>query len=262
MNNQGSATDAVRQQNIGEILRRTARRVPNKDAIICGDVRWTYAEFDRVCHRIGRSLLDRGIAKGDRVAVLSRNSHAFAAVRFAVARIGAVLVPVNFMLNPDEIAYILRSSGAQTLAVGPGLEEVGLEASRRDTKVQRTFWLPGEEASVAPAGMETFADLMAGADEPLSIPVDSRSPAQIIYTSGTESLPKGAILSHEAVLWQYVSCAIEGEMSGEDKLLHALPLYHCAQLDCFLGPAIYLGCTNIITGMPRPDVILPLIARH
>ncbi len=262
MSNQASGTEAARQQCIGDILRRTAKRVPNKDAILCGSVRWTYAEFDRVCNQVGRALLGRRVVKGDRVAILSRNSHAFAAMRFAIARIGAILVPVNFMLNADEIAFILRSSGSETLAVGPGLEEVGLEASTRNTGVLRTFWLPGEEPTIAPPGMETFADLMTGADEPLSIAVDSRSPAQILYTSGTESSPKGVVLSHEAVLWEYVSCVMEGEMSGSDTLLHALPLYHCAQLDCFLGPAIYLGCTNVITGMPRPDIILPLIARH
>ena len=86
--------------------------------------------------------------------------------------------------------------------------------------------------------------------------------AQIVYTSGTESLPKGAMLTHEAVAWEYVSCVIEGEMSAGDVMLHALPLYHCAQLDVFLGPAVYLGCTNIITGQPKPEVILPLIAAH
>jgi fatty-acyl-CoA synthase len=89
-----------------------------------------------------------------------------------------------------------------------------------------------------------------------------RALLQIIYTSGTESLPKGAMLSHEAVLWQYVSCIIEGGMAASDVVLHALPLYHCAQLDVFLGPCVYLGAANVITGQPRPDVILPLIERH
>ena len=78
----------------------------------------------------------------------------------------------------------------------------------------------------------------------------ARSLAQIIYTSGTESLPKGAMLTHEAVIWEYVSCMVEGEIAEGDRLLHALPLYHCAQLDVFLGPAIYVGRTNVITGKP------------
>ena len=86
--------------------------------------------------------------------------------------------------------------------------------------------------------------------------------AQIVYTSGTEALPKGAMLTHDSVIQQYVSCIVDGEMSCEDLVLHSLPLYHCAQLDCFLGPGIYLGASNVITGKPVPDNLLPLIQEH
>src|ERR1700674_1241562 len=63
-------------------------------------------------------------------------------------------------------------------------------------------------------------------------------------------------------MWQYVSCIIDGEMSHENIVLHALPLYHCAQLDVFLGPSVYLGSTNVIAGQPQPDILLPLFAQH
>ena len=262
MESQRGKTDVIRQHCIGDILRRTANRVPDKTAIICGEVRWTYAQFDDVCNRVAQSLIDHGIVQGDRVAILSRNSHAFAAMRFAIARIGAVIVPINFMLNPDEVAFILRNSGAETLAIGPGLEDVGRQASLKDTQVRRLFWLPGEEVVSPPAELITFADLEAGSDVPVLCAIDPRSPAQIIYTSGTESHPKGVVLSHDAVLWGYLSSIMEGEIASDDVLLHSLPLFHCAQLDCFLGPAIYLGCTNVITGMPKPEVILPLIEQY
>lgn len=81
MSKHGLVDKFVRQQCIGDILRRAAKRSPDKDAILCCDVRWTYAEFDRICNRVGHSLLERGIGKGDPVAILSRNSHAFAAMR-------------------------------------------------------------------------------------------------------------------------------------------------------------------------------------
>lgn len=255
---------AVRQHGLGDVLRRTAARMPDKIGIICGKVRWTYAEFDRICTKLADSLSAEGIAYGDRVAILSRNSHAFAAMRFALARMGAVAVPVNFMLNADEVAFILRSSGAETLMAGAGFESLAAAAARADTAVKRIYWLPGEdESGRAPDGMRSFDDLLAAEAPAAVLPAfDARSPLQIIYTSGTESLPKGAILSHEAVLWEYVSCVIEGGMAAGDVMLHALPLYHCAQLDVFLGPGVYLGATNVITGQPRPEVILPLIARH
>jgi fatty-acyl-CoA synthase len=252
----------LHQQNLADLLRRTARRVPDKVAIRCGDVAWTYGEFDSVCNGLACGLRDDGIGPGDRVAVLSRNSHAFAALRFALARIGAVLVPVNFMLNADEIAFILHSSGAVALAVGPDFVEAGIAAIARGTKVTAMFWLPGETASQPPAPMRSFDHLCVGRALNAPVEVDARTLAQIVYTSGTESLPKGAMLTHEAVIWQYVSCIIEGGMAADDVMLHALPLYHCAQLDVFLGPAVYLGATNIITGQPRPEVILPLIAAH
>ena len=92
--------------------------------------------------------------------------------------------------------------------------------------------------------------------------VDARSLLQILYTSGTEALPKGVMLSHEAVLSQYVSCVIDGEISSSDVMLHAMPLFHCAQLDVFLGPSIYVGGENIITSDTRPESLLRLLDTH
>jgi fatty-acyl-CoA synthase len=258
----GVPVPGLHQHSLSDLLRRTARRVPDKLAITCGDVRWTYAEFDLVCSRLARGLWERKIGAGDRVAILSRNSHAFAAMRFALARIGAVLVPINFMLNADEITFVLRSSGATALAVGPEFVDIGRAAAARDTKVAEIYWLPAETVTPAPGAMVAFDDLCRGPPLTTPIEVDARTLAQIVYTSGTESLPKGAMLTHEAVIWQYVSCIIEGEMSSGDVMLHALPLYHCAQLDVFLGPAIYLGASNVIISQPRPDIILPHIPKH
>ncbi len=252
----------ITRQTLGDLLRRTAGRLPGKTAIVCGDVHWTFSEFDTVVNRLANGLAARGVTLGDRVAILSRNSHTFAALRFALARLGAVLVPINFMLNADEVAYILRHAGAQTLFVGPDMVSLGRDAAARDTRVNELLWLPGEDASAPPADLVGFEQLLsADASEPAAA-LDSRMPAQIIYTSGTESLPKGAILTHEAVCWEYVSCVVEGEISTTDTLLHALPLYHCAQLDVFLGPAIYVGASSVITGKPTPESILPLLARH
>ena len=86
--------------------------------------------------------------------------------------------------------------------------------------------------------------------------------AQIVYTSGTESLPKGAMLTHDAVMWQYVSCVVDASIATGDLMLHALPLYHCAQLDVFFGPAVYVGASNVITGKPVAEHLLALIERH
>ncbi|MCW8194730.1 acyl-CoA synthetase [Proteobacteria bacterium 005FR1] len=253
--------EQIWSQTLGDLLRRTAARFPDKPAILCGDVSWTYAEFDRVCNRLAAGLAEQGIAVGDRVAVLSRNSHAFAALRFAVARLGAVLVPINFMLNAEEAAYILRHSGARLLFVDQDHAAIGADAAGQDTSVERLIGLPSEDSDASPEGLLGFQELQSDAQPPVP-ELNGRMLAQIIYTSGTESLPKGAQLSHEGVIWQYVSCIVDAEINENDRILHALPLYHCAQLDVFLGPAIYVGATSVITSKPVPENLLPLIERH
>jgi fatty-acyl-CoA synthase len=254
--------DVVRRHTLGDLLRRTAARSPTKTAVICGDVVWSYAELDRITNRLAHGLAARGVARGDRVAILSRNSHAFVALRFALARLGAVLVPINFMLNADEVAFVLRHAGAKLLAAGPDLVALATAAIGRDTAVQQLLWFPGEAPSTPPAGLSTFDAILGDDATAPDVALDSRMLAQIVYTSGTEAQPKGAMLTHEAVLWEYVSCIIEGEIAEGDRILHALPLYHCAQLDVFLGPAIYVGATNVITGAPTADNILALLSRH
>jgi fatty-acyl-CoA synthase len=256
----------VRSQTLGDLLRRTAARMPGRPAIRCGSTDWTYAAFDAVVNRLANGLAEgragAPVSAGDRVAVLSRNSHTFAALRFALARLGAVLVPINFMLNADEVAYILKHADARLLAVGPDLVTLGRAAAAKDTSVEHVVWLEGEDPAEPPEGMVTFAALLSDRTTEPTVELDARMLAQIIYTSGTESLPKGAMLTHEAVCWEYVSCVVEGEIAEGDTLLHALPLYHCAQLDVFLGPAIYVGASNVITGKPVPDHILALLAAH
>jgi fatty-acyl-CoA synthase len=252
----------IHRQTLSDLLRRSAKRHPAKPAVVCGTTRWTYAEFDRLCTRLGAGLRERGIDRGARVAVLARNSHAFAALRFAVARIGAVLVPINFMLKADEAAYILRHAGARMLATDTGLADLARSAAALDTEVRELVWMPSEEEAAPVAGMGSFHELAASGAEPPSVPIGGSDLAQIVYTSGTESLPKGAMLTHDAVIWQYVSCVVDASIAADDMALHALPLYHCAQLDVFLGPSIYVGATNVITAKPTPDNLLPLVERH
>jgi fatty-acyl-CoA synthase len=257
-----STMRSLRQHTIGDMLRRTALRYPDRVGIRYRHTAWTYKKFDDICSRIAAGLAERGVVAGDRVAILSRNSHAFAAFRYAVARVGAALVPINFMLNAEEVRFILRSSGAKILAVGSDLVMLGQAAASSETAVETIIWLPGDGPATAPSGMIGFDELSAGRTGGETPSLDSSMLAQIIYTSGTESRPKGAMLTHEAVMWQYATCVIEAEIAASDVILHALPLCHCAQLDAFLGPSIYVGATNIITCQPRADVILPLIAEH
>ncbi|NBY69152.1 MAG: acyl-CoA synthetase, partial [Betaproteobacteria bacterium] len=202
---------AVRRQTIADALRRTALRLPQKLGIVCGQTAWTYAEFDALVTRLAAGLAGKGVKPGDRVAVLARNSHGFAALRFALARMGAVMVPINFMLKADEVAYILRHAGAETLATDSGLAELAMQAAKLETKVKQFVWLPSEDDTEPVSGMHNFHELAACQDALPESGLASQDLAQIVYTSGTESMPKGAMLTHDAVLWQYVSCVVNAE---------------------------------------------------
>jgi fatty-acyl-CoA synthase len=252
---------SIHRQTLADLLRRSAARDPAKLAIVCGETRWTYAEFHHASERVAAGLSEAGIGKGDRVGILARNSHAFIAFRFALARLGAVLVPINFMLKAEEAAYILEHAGVCMLATDSGLAALAKAAAER-AGVERLIWLSSEAPTVAPPGMRRFEELATGTGAVPEIALSGGDLAQIVYTSGTEALPKGTMLTHDAVLWQYVSCVVDACIARDDLALHALPLYHCAQLDVFLGPSIYVGATNVITAGPTADNLLPLIQRH
>lgn len=252
--------DAIHRNTLSDVLWRAARRDPHKLAVRCGPASWTYAEFDSLVSRAARGLTLTGLGAGDPVAVLSRNSHSFAVLRFALARIGAVLVPVNFMLLPAEVAHILRHSGSVRLCIDTEFAELGRQAVELAPAIKRLIWLPGERPSTQPPNTLSFDDFLEEPEETRECPASAQAVAEIMYTSGTESLPKGVLLTHGAVITQYLSCIIDLEISSDDRVLHSMPMYHTAQLDCFLGPALMVGAFNLIISVPEPERILRLIA--
>lgn len=250
----------ARQHALGDIPRRTAQRFAHKTAIIDGDTRLTFTELNEAIDRTAAALDHRGIVKGDRVALLSHNCWQFAVLSYATARIGAILVPVNFMLGGDEIAFILDHSEAKAFVVEDeliGVGELAMASASTDIGIRASIGLGARNVA---AGWDDFATWVAYADnEPPRVLVADDDPVRLMYTSGTESRPKGALLSSRALMWQYASCVIDGGMTGDDIELHALPLYHCAQLDCFLNVDVYLGATSIIVRGPDPATLLRTI---
>lgn len=262
-----AAIAVARRHTIGDLLRRTAARYPTKTAVVFRDLRQTYAEFNAAVNRTAHALEDRGVRKGDRIALLSHNCHAFAVLYFALAKLGAISVPVNFMLKGEEVAYILNHSGASGIvaedALAPVAEEALHLAAREGTDAGRVRgWIDLGGLPVVP-GWERIDAWMAHPDdsEPQA-EVGDDDPIQLLYTSGTESRPKGVMLTSRSLIAQYVSAIVDGEMAHDDVEIHALPLYHSAQLHCFLTPDVYLGATSIILTGPDPATILRTIERE
>src|SRR5271166_2737376 len=131
----------LRRQTLADTLRRSANRVPNRLGLACGSTRWTYRQLYEVCERLAGGLAARGVRRGDKVALLARNSHGFVALRYALMRLGAVMVPINFMLQADEIGFILNHSGARMLACDSGMAEVARKAAAQAHYVTELLWL-------------------------------------------------------------------------------------------------------------------------
>ncbi|WP_030324638.1 acyl-CoA synthetase [Streptomyces sp. NRRL B-3229] len=233
---QGSTVDGV--------LRRSARRTPARVAVEYGERSWTYEELDDAVSRAASVLLGEGLSRGDRVGAYGHNSDAYLIAFLACARAGLVHVPVNQNLTGDDLAYLLGQSGSTLVLADPDLMD------RLPTGV-RTLPLRDAESS-----------LLARLDA--SAPYDGPEPrsedlVQLLYTSGTTALPKGAMMTHRALVHEYLSAITACDLSAGDRPVHSLPLYHSAQMHVFLLPYLAVGATNVILDAPDGDRLFELI---
>ncbi|WP_370333246.1 acyl-CoA synthetase [Mycolicibacterium hippocampi] len=251
----------ARAHTLGDVPRRSARRQPDKTAIVDGDVVLTFAEFDDLVDRAAAALDDNGFRPGDRLALLAHNCWQYAVLAFATARAAVVLVPVNFMLTAEEISFILGHSKVSGFIVEADLVPTAEHAMRLGTIVTTTaaLVLPGQQM---PVGWDDFGQWLRTESAPPQPDIDDDQLLRLMYTSGTESRPKAVMHSSRSLMWQYVSTIVAGSMSGDDVEIHSLPLYHCAQLDNFLATDIYLGATSVILPRPDPELILRTIERY
>lgn len=257
--------ERARRNTLGDLLARTRERMPEKFALAYRDKRLNYEELDNLVNQTAHAFRELGMTKGDMITVMSKNSLDFVVVNFALARIGAVMIPINYMLTKDDVAFILNHAGAcgliASLEYAPVLEHasLGMDISFR-------FIMDIEEGDLLDGrleGWKLLRDIREG--QPIDF-VDANLSdddlAHVLYTSGTESRPKGVMLTHKSIISEYVSCMVDGHMAEEDVLVHALPMYHSAQLHVFLGPSIYIGSSGIILDSASPEVILSTIEKE
>jgi len=231
-----------RSATVDGVLRRSARRSPSRTALLFADRSWTYRELDDAVTRAAGFLLGLGVAHGDRVAAYGRNSDAYLLAFLGCARIGAVHVPVNYALTGKELAYLLDQSGSRVLLVDPAL---AAHVDALETQPKQVVPLREGPGSV-------LERARAGAIPELTTTVADTDLVQLLYTSGTTSRPKGAMMTHRALVHEYVSCIHALEMHADDEPLHPMPIYHSAGMHVFLLPYLAVGATNHL--MEAPDV--------
>ena len=192
---------------------------------------------------------------------MARNCWQYAVLAFATARAAVVLVPINFMLTAEEIAYILGHSQVRGVIVEHDLIPTAAQAmTRGGTVTTKVVLTTGEQR--APAGWDTFPLWLTTTTPAPDPEIDDDQLLRLMYTSGTESRPKGVMHSSRSLMANYVSSIVAGSMESDDVEIHSLPLYHCAQLDNFLATDVYLGATSIILPRPDPELVLRGIEAH
>ncbi|MCX5045537.1 fatty acyl-CoA synthetase [Aldersonia sp. NBC_00410] len=233
-----------RSTTVDAVLRRSAARTPQRRALLFADREWTYRELDDAVSRAAAALTALGLGLGDRVAAFGVNSDAYLIGFLACARAGLVHVPVNYALRGEELGYLIGQSGSRVVLVDPA-QRAALDAVLAGLDIETVVPLrDGSDSLVEIARTGEVPDFEAA--------VNSTDLAQLLYTSGTTSKPKGAMMTHSALVHEYVSTLLALDLADDDDPLIAMPLYHSAGMHVFALPYLAIGAT--VRLMEAPDV--------
>ncbi|HET6308287.1 MAG TPA: fatty acyl-CoA synthetase [Rhodopila sp.] len=238
--------DKLRRNTVGDAVRRASRVFRDRSALVFGARDWSFSALDRAADRVAWHFAELGPNAGDRIAAYGRNSDAYFIAWLACARGGFVHVPVNYALTGGELSYILHQSGSRLVLAGAGLEAN----------------LAGIDVEVRP--LDAILPIAADPDAPVGPEptLHDDSLAQIVYTSGTTAAPKGAMMTHKAMMAQYYSVIHGMDFAESDRALAALPLYHTAQTHAFTMPQLLVGSRTILIEAPEPALVLRLIEQE
>ena len=234
------------ENNIGWWLAKRAFMTPAREGYVGDDgERLTFAELNARCNRIANAFAAAGTRKGERVGLLLMNGSAFLEAYFALAKIGAVVVPLNWRLVADELEFILKDSGTTRLVFDDAFVDTVAALHARGARTDVRHWLQvtdGETAHFA-ASYRAFRDA-APATEP-AIGAGDDDMLYIMYTSGTTGLPKGVVHTHNTSIWGCLTIAATTYYREDDRFLSPLPMFHVGALTP-LTVCVYRGVTSVV----------------
>jgi fatty-acyl-CoA synthase len=245
---------ALPEYGIASWLAKRALLDPRKEAVVEGEKHWTYAQLDeRVTRLAGFMRAALRVERGDRVATCCVNCSEFIEVLFATARIGALLVPLNWRLAPRELEYQLTDSGARALFVAPEQQALAGELQSDIPNAFRILFGPQYES------------LLAGSSGmPIAETDQARftDPHLILYTAGTTGRPKGAILTHANQFWNSVNMSVPVGLTPFDTTITTLPMFHSGGIGLYTVPMVHLGGRVIVMRAFEPEALLALVREH
>lgn len=239
------------------VLAESARRNPEREAIVMGDIRRSYGELWDETLRYAAVLREKGIGPGDKVALLMPNVPDFPRVYYAALSLGAVVIPIHALLVAQEIAYLLRDSDAKVLVVAAPLMEAGGSGAK-------TAGVPVLATMGTVPGYDDVPrlDLLAAEAEPLGSYVQRKpdDAAVVLYTSGTTGTPKGAVLTHLNMTMNAIVTATSAiGLSGEDRQMAALPLFHSFGQTVVMNATFFVGGAVVLMPRFEPGLALSML---
>ena len=248
--------------NIGDWIRKWSLLQPQKIALFFEDHPFTYQELNHRTNQICHLLLEIGVQKGDRISVLLYNCYQYIEIFFALSKIGAILVPLNWRLAGPELEFIIKDSGSKMLIFEPEFKEV-IDSIRPNLHLTNGNYLTmGIPCSDWAIDYEKAISTKPLHEPSIDKSIGDEDPHIIMYTSGTTGIPKGAILSHRKTFFNVLNADIYYNLTSKDITIVARPLFHSGGLLVESAPVIYKGGTLILKKRFRPQDILETIQKY
>ena len=242
----------ARQMTLATMAEKNARLYPSNTAVVCGNTHVTYSAFNHQANRLARIFRRKGVSKGNRVAILSRNCHRFVEVLFALSKLGAILVPLNWRLSPGELSYIVRDSDSMILVLGEGLG--GVVQTLRDQ-------LSSDIQIVEVASLYREASQEGIGDADLSLDVYDDDVVVQMYTAAVEGRPRGAELTHGRYVATATNVTVALSLTNADANLVVVPLFHTFGLDQTIA-ILSSGGKSVILGDFDAAIVSEIIERE
>ena len=246
---------------LGEILRLAARRTPHKTAVIAGDRRFDFGEYDRLANRFANLLILAGVGPGDRVASLLFNSPEYGVVHFGNARAGSVLVHIPPLYAAAEIAEILERTRPRVLVVDSAVQNRLSDDSLSGVPTLIVTGVPTLDGALDGA-LEFGEAVAAQPDTPPGREIDPAAPVAMTFTGGTTGRPKGAVVSHTARFVSAASTAREHQVTAQDVVGVVTPMFHAVGLMIWYQASILVGSTAVIFRRWDPAEFIAETERH
>ena len=248
--------------NIGHWVKKWASLQPQKPAIIFESSVFTYQQLNSRVNQISNLLQEKGVRKGDRVAVLLYNSNVYIEIYFALAKLGAILVPLNLRLKAPELEFILKDSGSEALIFGEEFVDVVMSIKLHIPTKEPNYIGVGETIPSWAINYEKAIQSKSRKEPQVGGAIGWEDPHIIMYTSGTTGLPKGAILSHRKTFFNVLNADIFYGLTPHDVFLITRPLFHSGGLLVESSPMLYKGGTIILKKRFTPVQILETIEKY